>query len=91
MAIDANSRGITDESSARGGIEIGDVVGCVAGSVEDLQLVIAERQNFPAFEDVQVRRGNRKELPEQGAHFFAVQAVSASKKILRIGHVRSAA
>ncbi len=91
VAVDANARGVADESGGGVGIEIGDVVGGVARGVKNLQRVVAEWQNFTPFEDVQIRGGNGKELAEQGVHSFAVKTVRTLEKILRVGHVRGAA
>ena len=72
MAIDTNSRGVSDEGDGFGGIEKSDMVRGVARRVEHLQLTRAQGQGFATFKRVKIRSGNGQEPAKEPFHVVAV-------------------
>jgi hypothetical protein len=91
MAIDGDAGGVADKGHAVAGIEIGDVMGGVTGSTEDLEPAGAQGKSLPAIERAEIGRRNGKEITEEALHVVAVEAGGAVQEPGGVSHVRGAA
>jgi hypothetical protein len=86
-AVDAHAADVSDERGGARLVQIGDVVGGVAGRVLDPP--VADR--LAATHHAQVGLGHRHDLAPQALHVVAVQARGAGDELARVDEMRRAA
>src|SRR3974390_3090831 len=91
MAIHADSCGVANKRRAVAQIEIGNVMGSVAGRVEYRYAARAKRNGFAPGKHAEIFLRHGNEIAVEPVHLVSVQTGSAAQQLRRINHMRSAA
>lgn len=90
IALDANAGGVSDESGAGRGMPEAEMMGSVAGSVDDVEFEVADLNFFAAIEGQKCSFRHRGAIAVERDQVAAVEAPCAGEESRGVYHVGSA-
>ena len=84
---DPHAGHVSDVGRSVSGVEVHDVVGCMARRVLDVELSAVDRESLASFERVHVGLGHRQDSSPQRLHLIAVYPLGAPQKPRRVDQV----